>query len=78
MKRPRYLGRDFVDVVPDLIDLTRHLTQHLSVLVLDAKLEGIWSFSQILLNYKTMGFASSFESQIIATWNHLKNKLAGR
>ena len=40
MKRPRRLGRGGVDVVPDLIDLARHLAQHFGVLVFDAQFEG--------------------------------------
>ena len=40
VKRPRRFGRSSVDVVPDLIDLTRHLTQHFGVLVFEAQLEG--------------------------------------
>ena len=40
IKRPRCFSRDFIDVVPDLIDLPRHLTQHFGVLVFDAQLEG--------------------------------------
>ena len=40
MERARYLGRGSVDMVPDLIDLACHLTQHVGVLVLEAQLQG--------------------------------------
>jgi hypothetical protein len=40
VERPRRFGRYLVDVVPDLIDLTRHLTQHFGVLVFDTQLKG--------------------------------------
>ena len=51
-------------MVPDLIDLTRHLAQHAGVLVLDAQFEGFGAAHS--------GFIGQSKGEIQALWAKVK------